>query len=79
MCGPGLVSKPLLHRVGISRAPLIESGCHLGNDTPHCGASTDIYVREPIAWGVVGTPTGGRGRWHLCGQLGVHETTSDIF
>ena len=30
VCGPGLVGKTLLHRVGISRAPLIVSGCHFG-------------------------------------------------
>ena len=52
VCGPGLVDKPLLHRVGISRAPWIILGCHFrGSDTPHCGSSTGIYVREPIAWG----------------------------
>ena len=28
VCGPGLVDKPLLQRVGISRAPLIVLGCH---------------------------------------------------
>ena len=28
--GPGLVGKPLLHRVDISRAPLVPSGCHIG-------------------------------------------------
>jgi len=28
--GPGLVGKPLLHRVDISRAPLVSSGCHIG-------------------------------------------------
>ena len=49
VCGPGLVDKPLLHRVDIKpctvdiiRLPL------WGNDTPHCGTSTGIYVREPI-------------------------------
>ena len=29
VCGPGLVDKPLLHRVDISRAPLVLSGCHV--------------------------------------------------
>ena len=28
--------------------------------------------------GVVGTPSGDRGRRHLCSQLGVHETTIKI-
>ena len=30
VCGPGLVSKTLLHRVGISRAFFVVSGCHFG-------------------------------------------------
>ena len=30
VCGPGLVGKMLLHRVGISLAPLVVSGCHFG-------------------------------------------------
>ena len=50
----------------------------LGSDTPHCGASTGIYGREPIAWGVAGTLSKDRGRRHLCSQLGVQETTIKI-
>ena len=30
VCGPGLVGKTLLHRVDISRAFLVVSGCHFG-------------------------------------------------
>ena len=30
VCGPGLASKPLLHRVDINRASLMVSGCHFG-------------------------------------------------
>ena len=51
VCGPGLVSKSLLHRVDIKPCTVDIIGLPLwGNDTPHCGTSTGIYVREPIAW-----------------------------
>ena len=50
VCGPGMVAKTLLHRVDITVHHLLYRVATLGSDTPHCGASTGIYGREPIAW-----------------------------
>ena len=51
VCGPGLVGKTLLHRVGISRAPLIIGLPLWGVIHPTVGPARVSTSREPIESG----------------------------